>query len=114
MQNHKPTMRIFATNHKFAWLASLAVVGWASLAAAVDVGKPNDAKEGDRVIAAGILTTGNTNSLIAGSTSATDYPVTPGALQAKNAGAGGKFPYDGVASVFSNDLDTLHYSTYLE
>ena len=53
------------------------------------------------------------NVVIAGSTSATDYPVTPGALQPNNAGAGGKFPYDGVVSVFSNDLATLRYSTYI-
>jgi hypothetical protein len=50
---------------------------------------------------------------IVGSSSSTDYPVTPGAFQPKNAGAGGKFPYDGVVSILSNDLGTLLYSTYI-
>ena len=53
------------------------------------------------------------NVLIAGSTNSTDYPVTPGAFQPENAGKEGKFPYDGVVSILSNDLSTLLYSTYI-
>jgi hypothetical protein len=51
--------------------------------------------------------------VVAGSTSSTDYPVTEGAFQARNADAGGKYPYDGVVSMLSNDLGTLIYSSYL-
>ncbi|MCX7047123.1 MAG: SBBP repeat-containing protein [Candidatus Sumerlaeota bacterium] len=51
--------------------------------------------------------------VIAGSSSATDYPVTQGAFQPRNAGAGGKYPYDGVVSVLSNDLSALIYSSYI-
>jgi hypothetical protein len=51
------------------------------------------------------------NVVIGGSSSSMDYPVTPGAFQAKNAGEGGKFPYDGVVSILSSDLSTLIYST---
>jgi len=53
------------------------------------------------------------NVVVAGSSSSTDYPVTKGAFQAKNAGAAGKYPFDGVVSVLSGDLSTLLYSTYL-
>lgn len=53
------------------------------------------------------------NVVVAGSSSSTDYPVTRGAFQAKNAGAGGKYPYDGVVSILSNDLGTLLYSSYI-
>ncbi len=53
------------------------------------------------------------NVVIAGSSSSADYPVTPGAFQPRNAGAGGKYPYDGVVSVLSNDLRTLRYSSYI-
>ncbi len=51
--------------------------------------------------------------VIAGSSSSDDYPITPGALQAHNAGAGGKYPYDGVVSIVSNDLSSLLYSSYV-
>jgi hypothetical protein len=61
----------------------------------------------------GIVVDAQGNVLIAGSTSSTDYPVTPGAFQSKNAGAGGKYPYDGVVSILSSDLSTLLYSTYI-
>jgi len=53
------------------------------------------------------------NVVVAGSSSSTDYPVTAGAFQDRNAGAGGKYPYDGVATVLSNDLSRLLYSTYI-
>jgi hypothetical protein len=53
------------------------------------------------------------NVTIAGCTSSTDYPVTPGAFQMRNGGAGGKYPFDGVVSMLSGDLRTLLYSTYL-
>jgi len=65
MQNNRQKTRAFGIDNHLAWLASLAVVGWASLALAADVGKPNDAKAGDTINAAGILTTdGNVNSLM--------------------------------------------------
>jgi|GEM_PF-127866 len=51
------------------------------------------------------------NVVVAGSSSSTDFPVTQGAFQPKNAGAGGKYPFDGIVSVLSNDLSTLVYST---
>lgn len=50
----------------------------------------------------------NGNVLISGSTTSTDYPVTPGAFQAKNRGFA-----DGVVSLLSNDLKTLIYSSYM-
>ncbi len=53
------------------------------------------------------------NVVVAGSSSSTDFPVTSGAFQTKNAGAGGKYPFDGVTSMLSNDLSTLLYSTYI-
>ena len=53
------------------------------------------------------------NVVVAGCSSSTDFPVTPGAMQARNAGAGGKFPFDGIVSVLSNDLDRLLYSSYI-
>jgi hypothetical protein len=53
------------------------------------------------------------NVVVAGSSGSTDFPVTQGALQPRNAGAGGKYPFDGIASVLSNDLGTLVYSTYI-
>lgn len=53
------------------------------------------------------------NIVVAGSTSSADYPVSPGASQPRNAGAGGKYPYDGVVSILSNDLAALLYSSYL-
>jgi len=53
------------------------------------------------------------NVVVAGSSSATDYPVTAGAFQTRNAGAGGKYPYDGVATILSNDLSRVLYSTYI-
>jgi hypothetical protein len=53
------------------------------------------------------------NVVVAGSSSSTDYPVTAGALQVRNAGASGQFPFDGVASILSSDLSTLLYSTYI-
>jgi len=53
------------------------------------------------------------NVVVAGSSSSTDYPVTSGAFQARNAGAGGKYPYDGVVSMLSNDLRKLIYSSYM-
>ncbi len=53
------------------------------------------------------------NVVVAGSSSSTDFPVTAEAFQPKNAGAGGKFPYDGIVSILSNDLSTLRYSTYI-
>lgn len=52
------------------------------------------------------------NVVVAGCSSSTDFPVTPNALQNKNAGAGGKYPFDGIVSVLSNDLSTLMYSSY--
>jgi hypothetical protein len=36
------------------------------------------------------------NVVVAGSSSSTDYPVTGEAYQIRSAGAGGKYPYDGV------------------
>lgn len=51
--------------------------------------------------------------VVAGCSSSTDFPVTPGAMQSKNAGAGGKYPFDGIVSVLSNDLSSLLYSTYI-
>jgi hypothetical protein len=53
------------------------------------------------------------NVVVVGTSSSTDFPVTPGAFQPKNAGAEGKFPYDGVVSFLSSDLSTLVYSTYI-
>jgi hypothetical protein len=53
------------------------------------------------------------NLVVAGSSSSTDYPVTAGAFQPRNAGASGRFPYDGVMSILSNDLSTLVYSSYI-
>jgi hypothetical protein len=53
------------------------------------------------------------NVVVAGSSGSTDFPVTPGAFQAKNAGAGGKYPYDGIVSILSNDLSKLVYSSYM-
>jgi hypothetical protein len=53
------------------------------------------------------------NIVVAGSSSSTDFPVTPTALAAKNAGAGGKYPFDGIVSVLSNDLSRLVYSSYV-
>lgn len=51
--------------------------------------------------------------VIVGCTNSTDYPVTGGAFQPKNGGAGGKYPFDGVVSILSNDLSTLLYSSYI-
>ncbi|MCE5217578.1 SBBP repeat-containing protein [bacterium] len=51
--------------------------------------------------------------MVAGGSSSTDFPVTPGSLQPHNAGAGGKFPFDGIVSVLSGDLSRLLYSSYL-
>lgn len=48
------------------------------------------------------------NVMICGCSSSTDYPVTSGAFQSTNKGL-----YNGVVSVFSNDLSTLLYSTYI-
>jgi hypothetical protein len=56
---------------------------------------------------------GQGNVMIACSTSSTDYPVTAGAFQIRNAGAGGKFPFDGAVSILSGDLRKLLYSTYI-
>jgi hypothetical protein len=53
------------------------------------------------------------NVMIVGCSSSPDYPVTSGALQPSNGGAGGKYPFDGVVSVLSNDLSTLVYSSYI-
>jgi hypothetical protein len=53
------------------------------------------------------------NVMIACCTSSTDYPVTTGAFQTRNAGAGGKYPFDGAVSILSNDLSRLLYSTYI-
>ena len=53
------------------------------------------------------------NVMIVGCSSSANYPVTRGACQAQNAGAGGKYPFDGVLSVLSNDLSTLLYSSYI-
>jgi hypothetical protein len=60
-----------------------------------------------------IFVAANGNVVVAGCSSSTDFPVTQGAFQPKNAGAGGKYPFDGIASVLSNDLSTLVYSTYI-
>ena len=60
-----------------------------------------------------IVVDGNGNVMIACSTSSTDYPVTAGAFQTHNAGAGGKYPFDGAVSILSNNLDRLLYSTYI-
>ena len=49
--------------------------------------------------------------VVAGSSSSTDFPVTPGAFQPANADPKGKYPYDGIVSVLSNDLGALLYST---
>jgi len=51
--------------------------------------------------------------VVAGASSSTDFPVTPGAFQIRNAAPGGKYPYDGIVSVLSNDLSKLLYSTYI-
>jgi hypothetical protein len=53
------------------------------------------------------------NVVIACCTNSTDYPVTAGAFQARNAGAGGKYPFDGAVSILSNDLGRLIYSSYV-
>ena len=53
------------------------------------------------------------NVVVAGASSSTDFPVTPGAFQTRNAAPGGKYPYDGIVSVLSNDLSKLVYSTYI-
>ncbi|MBL7223851.1 MAG: SBBP repeat-containing protein [Candidatus Brocadiae bacterium] len=53
------------------------------------------------------------NVMVAGSSSSTDFPVTAGAFQARNAGAGGKYPFDGIVSILSNDLSMLLYSSYV-
>lgn len=55
----------------------------------------------------------NGNVLLAGSSNSTDFPVTPNALQPKNASPAGKFPYDGVFTLLSNDLSKLLYSSYI-
>ncbi len=60
-----------------------------------------------------IVVDGQGRVVIAGSSSSTDFPVTQGALQAKNAGAGGAYPFDGVVTILSNDLSTLLYSSYI-
>jgi hypothetical protein len=60
-----------------------------------------------------IVVDGHGNVMIACCSSSTDYPVTAGAFQTRNAGAGGKFPFDGAVSILSNDLSTLVYSTYI-
>ena len=60
-----------------------------------------------------IVIDGSGNVMIACCTSSTDYPVTAGAFQTHNAGAGGKFPFDGAVSILSNDLKTLVYSSYI-
>ena len=79
------------------------------LLAATYLGGNGDETNGPDQIA--VDATGNV--VMAGSSSSTDYPVTPGAFQPKNAGAGGKYPFDGVVSILSNDLSTLVYSTYI-
>ncbi len=53
------------------------------------------------------------NVVIAGSSSSTDYPMTAGAFQPKNASPRGAYPFDGVVSMLSSDLGTLLYSTYV-
>lgn len=53
------------------------------------------------------------NVMIVGCSSSPDYPVSSGACQSKNGGAGGKYRFDGVVSVLSNDLSTLRYSSYI-
>ena len=53
------------------------------------------------------------NVVVAGTSSSTDFPVTPGAFQTRNAGAVGKYPYDGIVSILSSDLSRLLYSTYI-
>ena len=60
-----------------------------------------------------IVVDGQGRVVIAGSSSSTDYPVTGGAIQPKNAGAGGPYPFDGVVTLLSNDLSTLVYSSYI-
>jgi hypothetical protein len=81
----------------------------ALLAATYVGGSGNDAINGPDQIALD----GEGNVMIACSTSSTDYPVTSGAFQSRNAGAGGPFPFDGAVSVLSNDLRRLLYSTYI-
>ncbi len=56
---------------------------------------------------------GQGNVVLATCSNSTDYPVTAGALQPRNAGAGGQYPFDAVVSILSNDLSTLLYSTYI-
>ena len=53
------------------------------------------------------------NVMVAGSSNSTDFPVTAGAFRARNAGAGGEYPFDGIVSILSNDLSTLLYSSYV-
>jgi hypothetical protein len=60
-----------------------------------------------------IAVDGDGNVVVAGSSSSTDYPVSGGAFQTHNAGAGGKYPYDGFVSMLSNDLSRLIYSSYI-
>ena len=43
------------------------------------------------------------NVVVAGCSSSTDFPVTAGAVQPKNASPAAKFPFDGIVSVLSND-----------
>ena len=51
--------------------------------------------------------------IVAGSSSSTDFPVTPNAVQLHNASPAGKYPFDGIFSMLSNDLSTLLYSSYI-
>jgi hypothetical protein len=55
-----------------------------------------------------VLVEGGGNVVIVGCTDSTDYPVTAGTFQSRNAGR-----FDGVLSMLSGDLSTLLYSTYM-
>ena len=83
--------------------------GGALLAATYLGGSGQDACNGPDQI----VVDGDGHVIIACSTSSADYPVTAGAMQTRNAGAGGKFPFDGAVSIVSNDLRTLLYSSYI-
>jgi len=101
MQNNRQATRAFGIDNPLAWLASLAVVGWASLALAADVGKPKEAKAGDTVIAAGILTTdGNVNSLVV----LTDGEEAPAKYE-----FGGSFDKQTLKGIFSVSRVQLAY-----
>jgi hypothetical protein len=55
-----------------------------------------------------VFVDGKDNVLIVGFSDSTDYPVTGGAFQARNAGQ-----FDACISILSNDLSRLLYSTYM-